>query len=81
MQDAKLEAGNGPEGKVGAAPVATHRVQLGNLCQVVVHDADVANLAASAVSHKHEDQQYNEDDHCRPTHNGVVTVTHNLFAL
>lgn len=65
LQDAKLQAGDGPEGKVGAPSVAAHRPQLCNCCQVVVHDADVADLAAGAVCDKHEDQQDDEDDHCR----------------
>lgn len=65
LQDAELEASNGPEGEVGAAPVAAHRIKLCNCCQVVIHDADVADLAAGAVGHKHEDQQDDEDDDCR----------------
>ena len=64
LQDAKLETSNRPEGEVGAPPVAGYWIQPGHFSQVVVHHANVADLAAGRVGHKHEDQQNDENDDC-----------------
>ncbi len=64
LQDAKLETSNRPECEIRAPPVAGNRVQPCHFSQVVVHHANVADLAAGRVGHEHEDQKNNEDDDC-----------------
>ena len=65
LKNAKLEASNGPESQVGAATIPSHRLKSGNLRQLVIHFANVAYFGAGGVGDKHDNQQHNEDDHCR----------------
>lgn len=64
LQDAKLEAADGPEGEVAAAAVAAHGIQLSNASQVPVHDRGAADEAAGGVDGEHEDEQHHKDDAC-----------------
>ena len=64
LENAELEAVDGPEGEVGAASVARDRAERCDLLQMVIHHANVAQQVVGGVGVEHEDQQDDEDDDC-----------------
>ena len=76
LENAKLEAVNGPEGEVGAAAVSSNWAEPGNLCQVVIHLANVAYFGAGGVGDKHADEKHDENDHCITAHTCHRLVIH-----